>query len=602
MSVNKYVQVNQNALIEFIHEENSDTLYRDFNYKVITNNRTNEVYFVLDESSALNIEKNQLFVIDSSIRKYGILNPDTYSFLSVKKFFGNSPSQYMKIKIWFPINYNFIDSVGFYLNVHALDYENNKKYDLTNFFLDTSDVNMMSNIHLEDEAFRMNNKLWGKSITLYIPNIDYQSKQRVDNKAQIGSINYNLAGNLGLSTTAPIYVDFRFLKKKRNVLNEITYSTTTPLLFTTPQSPPNLNLSVSIKSADDGDYFIINGKYNGSQSELAKYMEMRTMSGNNSYILYSITLYEDNIPQSTRDIYVYDNYIEGINDYRPVIKYTNTSASIRVDMKLISNVDNSIEIKTANYELSGNEVAKYGKSLTSINVNNVIKPKLYNSAPTQINLPTRDVINSYFKRKATKKLELRYIPYPVLYDSANIAIKDLLDNNTNIYGPNRLILNLRPFDNVFKFNVLDYKDTSNYKSYEIPVEDTIVNMVFKSESLSVRIPLYDESAENDLKNGVLVFKINETDLKNIKKINSTSNFWYITLTTNGIETVLYQGMYHLNVLDVQIKKPILSPAINFANTLSTINNQLPLTVTKFNTLNLDVLKPTMTQIKKKFNL
>ena len=38
-------------------------------------------------------------------------------------------------------------------------------------------------------------------------------------------------------------------------------------------------------------------------------MEVLEQSGKRSYLLYSVTIYEENLPQDTRDIYIYKDFI-----------------------------------------------------------------------------------------------------------------------------------------------------------------------------------------------------------------------------------------------------------------------------------------------------
>src|SRR5690606_31491447 len=111
--------------------------------------------------------------------------------------------------------------------------------------------------------------------------------------------------------------------------------------------------------------------------------------------------------------------------------------------------------------------------------------------------PTQDVINSFFKRKASKKVELRYVPYPVLYNMSNIAIKNISTDSgiigNDIIGNGKLEIVLKPFDNIFKFNIMDIKTENSYEEYSIPVDNTLVQMVFKNDTTTVNIPLYVES-------------------------------------------------------------------------------------------------------------
>ena len=72
-----------------------------------------------------------------------------------------------------------------YLNIFTLDFDNKVMIDLSNYYLDKSNNNMFNQIELSSQPFRMNNKFWGKYVTLYIPSVAYESQQRLNNHAKI---------------------------------------------------------------------------------------------------------------------------------------------------------------------------------------------------------------------------------------------------------------------------------------------------------------------------------------------------------------------------------------------------------------------------------
>lgn len=542
----RFIQVHQDVLIEYIQD---DQFYYEEDYSIINDikNNTNFFSFSKDISDTTNYNKlpKQLYLIDKLINKYGISDPDNKTFLQESKFVNNQPIIYDKVKIWFPIHYTFPNNIGFYLRTYTGGYNSDKYFDLSNFYLDTSIPSDFNLIDIEAKAFNMNGKLWGKSITLYIPSIYNESRKRTGSLPTAGTINYNLTNGIGLSQTSPVYFDFRFLYKKNTILNEITYNSQPELITSLSQSPEFNTLGVEIKAASDGDYFTINGLYNGNIGEFDIFMNTLKESGRPSYIIFTLSKYEDNILQDTIDYYVYENFLTKI-DYRPVFKYTNTIASLRVDLKLYGLDDSSYITKTTEISIIGNEVSKYGKVLTSINISKSIKPKLYNSKPVQINLPSNEIINSHLKRKSQKKLEIRYVPYPVLMDVHNVVASDVTNiNNSNFLGLGELELYIKPFDNVIKIAI--YKNVNNIITpFEIPTNNTIVNLVFRTDYKEIRIPLYLESNEVDLINGILIFKILSTNIQILNEIYKNNNLFYITLSTNGIETSIYDGKFTLN--------------------------------------------------------
>ena len=586
---NKIIQVNPNALVEYIWDDN---FFYTEDYSIIRDVKNNVSSFTFSENiqdqDNYNKIPNQLYLIDPITNRYGVADPDEKTFLHEQQYTNTPPVLFNKVKIWFPINFVFPNSVGFYLRVFGLNFENALEYNFSNFFLDITEPGNLSLIENETIPFRYNEKLWGKSIEIYVPSLNSESQKRTNNAPTLGSINYNLTnGQLGLSQTSPIFLDFRFLQNKKDVLGEMLYTLTPERTISFPQAPEYNNLSVQIERATDGDYFEINGIYNGTVAGFNDFMQVLEQSGKRSYILYSITKIEENIPQDPVDIYVYKDFWKGIDDYRPLFKFSNTTAGIRVDMKLINSVNNSVITRSTEISIVGNEVAKYSKNLTSINVSNAIKPKLYNSAPTQIQMSDKQIFLSP-RRKRGLDDQIKLVPYPVLTNVENVVAKDInVEVDDQIYaGLGELTLNFTPFDNIIKLNI--FEDVSNNLiPFEINSSNTIVQMVFKSQSNEIRLPLYNESNEVNLKNGILVFKVPASEMANLRKINNLNNSFYVTVTTNGIETSIYDGKYRI-LQDVDRNK-ILQRLKSMQNTnLIRTDLQLP----KLNTSN----KPKRTNI------
>lgn len=550
MAINtRFIQVHPDAVIEWIWD---DSFFYEDEYSVIkdTLNGVSSFAFNKNATNTGNYNKipQQLYLIDKLINKYGIADPDVKTFLQESKFANNQPSRFDQIKIWFPIHYTFPTSTGFYLKLSGMNYENTVPYNFANYFLDITVPGELNKIINETQPFRLNEKLWGKSITINIPSLYDESRERTNNLPTLGTINYNLTnGELGLSQTSPISIDFRFLSSKQTILGETTYILTPPLITNIPQAPEYNNLAVNIEEATDGDYYLINGLFNSSIGEFEIFMDSLAASGRRSYILYSITTYEENLPQDTIEIYVYADFLNKIS-FRPILKFTSTSAAIRVDMKLINAVDNSVVTKTAEIALLGNTVSKYGKYVTPINISGAIKPKIYNSKPDQLVLSPADLLNSHLRRKNnTMKTEIKYVPYPVLTTTYNIVAQDtsVVNNITKYLGFGELELIITPFDNIVKIKIANKVNQATYNPFVIPSSNSITQLVFKSATTELRIPLYMESNEVDLAAGVVVFKISSNDQAQLKKIYQTNKTFYITITTNGIETVIYDGIFSL---------------------------------------------------------
>ena len=93
-------------------------------------------------------------------------------------------------------------------------------------------------------------------------------------------------------------------------------------------------------------------------------------------------MYEENIQTNKQTVTVTDDFTKKIL-YRPILTFTNTTAAIKVEMRIIDLVDMSTVSRFSTIGLDGN-VQKYGKKLISLNVQNLNKLKIYNAKPDEI--------------------------------------------------------------------------------------------------------------------------------------------------------------------------------------------------------------------------
>ncbi len=134
---------------------------------------------------------------------------------------------------------------------------------------------------------------------------------------------------------------------------------------------------MEVKHSVNGDFFEIYGTYNDTIAGFKQFIDDSFNSGNRYYVQYNITMYEQNVRGKTVTALVTDNFNETI-EYRPIIKYSTTTAIIDVEMRLIDAVDDSYIIRRASYGMLQDEVAKYSLNLIKINLKNANKPKIYN--------------------------------------------------------------------------------------------------------------------------------------------------------------------------------------------------------------------------------
>lgn len=536
----KFIKLNPNVLMEWIFDNEE---YVTENYKVITNLNENKKRNFLSTTN-LNNQNNNLFQLDSVLKKYTIINPAKYNFLQEQNY-SSAPTQYDTVRIYLPTSYNFVYSgyVGLYLKIFTYGYNNNVVYELSNIFFDATST---SNSGLTNLAipFVYDEQNWGKYYEFKIPSIDYLSNQRIisntGNTVINNTINDNLTLGEGLSQTSPIFIDFQYLNSKETTLGTTYFYASESFRTSFPKTPEFNTLAVSIQESTEGDFFEIFGTYGGYNENVDNFVREMENKGRSIRLEYDIYLYEENIQTNKQTVTVTDDFTKKIL-YRPILTFTNTTAAIKVEMRIIDLVDMSTVSRFSTIGLDGN-VQKYGKKLISLNVQNLNKLKIYNAKPDEIVLG-----KDYFSGNLTS--EIIKVNSPQLIEVGKIIVNS--PSSSNEYkGMGLLNIVITPFDNIIQFRLAQIPSTSSgsanaFEKYDL---STILNnseivLTFKSDTESIDKAIYKET-DNDYKNGIINFKIVENDIATLKKIYSKgyTNF-YLTILSNKVKTLLYSGTF-----------------------------------------------------------
>ena len=322
--------------------------------------------------------------------------------------------------------------------------------------------------------------------------------------------------------------------------------------------------------------------------------------GHRYYVQYNITTYEQNIRGKTTTVTVHDGFNESI-EYRPIIKFSTTTAIIDVEMRLIDSVDDSYILRRASYGMLQDEVSKYSTNMLKINLVNAAKPKIYN-VKNAIDASLLGVTNAMGRTTNPKgrvnqmassgagfnvgiavnkgnfgsgnsfgagvganggggfggnsnpggnsntgvQIQTVKVPYPVLIDKFNIIGKsdNSIFNNNTFFGNAKMQIKIYPFDNILKFIIAsgdalkpDYLDMTGLGE---------IKLTFKNDNSMEEFPLMIESTDINLKLGQVVFKIPQTKVLSLKKIyESGVNIFYITSTNQGNTSAVYTGLYQI---------------------------------------------------------
>ena len=560
MKVSKYIKVDKDVLLEYIYDNNNNI---GDSYKILVNVKDNTYSYVAgDASITQNTPNNQLFRIDSVTNNYGIVDTSNYTFLQYKDYSSGFPVRHDTIKIHLPINYTFGEYLGCYVKVYGFDYDSKKTYDLSNFYFDITDVDKSYLLNYTAPPFLFQEKLWGKNITINIPSLFAVANQRKNNATKLYSINYNLTNGTGMSLTSPVFIDFHFINNKKIINSVTTYNLETRVSSSVPQVPEFENLGVSIQHSTNGDYFEIVGIYNGNSVEFKSFVDNALNYGNRYYVEYNITLYEQNIRGKTIKVIQDTNFDQSV-DYRPVIKFSTTTAVIDVEMNLVDMNDLSAITRRASYGMLQDEVAKYSLNLTKINIANAQKPKIYNvRTPEGLGIFER---GNQLPQATTPQIQLEPVKvnFTVLADKFSVVAKSdsVSLGKNNFYGIGKLELLIQPFDNVIQLIIaqdvsdtqksvdvgngsrLEYVNTPKYMDLSNMGE---VKFVIKNSNTYVETNLYLPSNSVDLANGVVVFKLPASKINDVRKVyDSGINVFYITSTIDSSTTVVYSGLFNI---------------------------------------------------------
>jgi hypothetical protein len=556
MRVSKFIKPHKDILIEYIYDDGNNI---SEGYKILQNLRDNSLsYIAASGSVTANTQTNQLVVLDSVTNNYGKVDTTTYAFLQTRDFASGFPIRHDTIKVHLPTNYTFGENLGFYLKVYAYNFTNENKYTLSNFYFDITDVQQSQFLNFNSPPLYFQEKLWGKNVTINIPSVYAVSRQRINNSVRSNTINANLTNNTGFSLTTPVFMEFQFLAAKRTVNRITTYTLSARIPMSLPQAPDFENIGVQIVHSSIGDFFEIYGVFNGDINQFDNFINNSVQLGNRYYVTFTITLFEQNIRGKTFTITLTDNFNEKV-EFRPIIKYSTTTAIIDVEMNIIDAVDNSSIYRKASYGMLQDEVAKYSLRLMKINLDNAAKPKIYNiKSPEGAGIFGRNSLNGRLEETKTNiVLEPIKINYAVLADRFNVIAKsdNVAVGNRNFYGLGKLEIILQPFDNIIQLKIArDITLTSAGSStaaVQTPEYMDMTNMgeikfMIKDDKISFETGLYFGSNEVDLTRGFVVFRIPSTRMNDIKKISEGGmNLFYVVSRTDTGTTVVYSGLFKI---------------------------------------------------------
>jgi hypothetical protein len=446
--ISKYLKLDKDILLEYIYNDGNLIAEK---YQILIDSRDRRRSYVGDPDGVSgNIPSNQLFRLDAISGKFSVVDTTYYSYLQYKDYSVGIPVRHDTVKIHIPVNWTFGEHLGFYIKVYTFDRTNTISFDLSNFFFDMTNTSQSNLLNYSAPPLYFQEKLWGKNISIDIPAVSEVAAQLTGEYPKENSINFNLTDGIGLSSTSPIFIDFYFVDGIETINGRTNYILGTKVTTTLPQTPEFERLGLKIQHSSDGDYFEIFGTYNNNIAEFKKFIDDSVREGRRYYVQYDIITYEQNIRGKKTTVTINDGFNETV-DYRPIIKFSTTTAIIDVEMRLIDSVDDSFILRRASYGMLQDEITKYSIRLSKINLDNALKPKVYNiknniDAALLGNTNSLGKSNSVSGRNFGKQIGVGYkngiAIGKALFSGSNGTFKDLLAlqnqgnniNNTNGLG------------------------------------------------------------------------------------------------------------------------------------------------------------------------
>lgn len=550
MKISKFVKVDDNILLEYIYDDgnlisepyvithNDRTSFSGFVSNPISYQKNDLTYYITNTNNYLTADyTNQLVKLDETNLQYAKWDTNIFSFIQKKDYSASIPVRYDKIKIHLPVNYTFPGNVGFHLNVKALGSDEQTVFELSNYFYDQTNINQSNELQYETN-FIFAEKSWGKSITIQFPSPNQIAAQLKNGAVKPNSINYNLTSGMGLSRTAPVFVDFSFLRSSNDANGVTYYEVGTPRSLSFPQTPEFEKFGVVVEPSTQGDFFLIYAVYNGSVGEFNKFIQDSVLRGNRYYVEYTISLYEKNILTKTQKIVVTQDFIDEI-EYRPILKYSTTTAIIDVTCKLIDAIDTSEIVRTASYGILQEDVSKFSRYLTKIDLNKILTTQVLQIK--SINTPNLDNKNAV----SNNSLTIKKAAFTVFSRNFNIVLSDnIVDWKGVTWIPKRqLNINIYPFDNVLCFTIIAQSDLNSFDVANIEQYSNI-RLTFKSDVKTLNFDIYQDSDFNELDKGKIAFKISEDKYSDLRKIYEGGfPTFYITGILNSNREIIYSGGY-----------------------------------------------------------
>jgi len=525
-----YFRLNDYTLLEFIYSEDNPITYstNDVGFRILENQYDGS-NTILNDNDAVNKTGN---VVDFTSTPLGdgsyafldndsaVFYPDNDDKINISDISVSTPysPEYNRVRVHLLSGYNFDEYEGFILGIYFVDINGNKQY-LSNLAYLKSDPTLL---YYNPRSIKISELIFDKYIE-----IDILSHKYLRNLLTATEAYGDLLPN-GIKNQPIIYCEFKQIHTTRQVDGLVYLDVQEGLLFSLADVDKFGQLAANVEESDVGDYFEIYPTWGADNLESLIY-NLNAKAGNDFYAIHQFRIIEQvgNAFTTTADVSIIQtqDYDERIQ-YRPIIKNANATAfTIEYTIRLYNRTDGRSIVKVGS--LTSNNVNKYGKFVSRINVDTNNPIKIYNKITSTdgSNVLARTPI-SVIKNVISRSF----------IDVNEIRVK----SDGDLDSSSDTIVKINPFDNLVRFDLYRSVDGED-RQLDISGVTSYYMVVVKGDGTEISIP---ENKDLTVRaDGKLYFKIPKVTSKDILKYRIRT--FYLIANDDNNQNVVFSGEFDL---------------------------------------------------------
>lgn len=416
-STSKYIQIDAQILVEYIYEDSATTGVTGGEYEtdntggngirchVLSNDYTNTQFFFNEDSPQagvstgnkrtfsavpINADRNKYaWLTTGSALWYGdydskITSNANYLAQLTTNPGLNAPTRtvsYDTMRIHLVNGFDFasMNFDGFIFEAQ-FESQNGTLHNLcSTAYLNSSNFEIIN-----PTPFLVGEKLYGKYIEIKIPAVTWLDNEFYNEPPADATkgIAYQLTSASGPLKNTNVTISLKYIGSTTTTQGQRFFNTGSAITATIPGTDSFNGLTASIIEAEDGDYFLMEGLFNGSN--YADTIARLEQQPDTEYIVFhDIKVFEQisqDFNKTSEFSFIQKEDFDKTFAFRPVIQNANYAISYRIDyeLRLYNRADNSQVIKKSS--LTRRDVKKYGKKMSRINLGLVPTiSKVYNT-------------------------------------------------------------------------------------------------------------------------------------------------------------------------------------------------------------------------------